>query len=202
MLGCRSSRCRSARRSGPAGAPDRGALSASRTKRLLPREMPTPVTGADPGLLDHRAHVLGVLTEAIGTLQRVRCARAARVDGDDTELLAQPLDDRLEHLEAVDDGIDEQQRLLAGCRAGSRRCGRRRAARSRGGAACARCDGAPRRRSPARSRRRSSDWRPRARRSGCAGRPAARAPAGETASSPGSRSAIPRALCANSSAVG
>ena len=69
---------------------------------------------ADPGLLDHGAHVLGVLTEAIGTLQRVRCARAARVDGDDPELLAQPLDDRLEYLEAVDDGIDEQQCLLAG----------------------------------------------------------------------------------------
>ena len=28
--------------------------------------------GADPGLLDHGAHVQGVLGEAIGTLQRVR----------------------------------------------------------------------------------------------------------------------------------
>ena len=28
--------------------------------------------GADPGLLDHRAHVQGVLGQAIGPLQRVR----------------------------------------------------------------------------------------------------------------------------------
>ena len=76
--------------------------------------MPTPVIGADPGLLDHGAHVLGVLGEAIGALQGVGCAGAARVDGDDAELLAQPLDDRLKHLEAIDHGIDEQQRLLAG----------------------------------------------------------------------------------------
>ena len=72
--------------------------------------MPTPVT-APIRLLDHGAHVQGV--EAIGTLQ-VGCAGAARIDGDDAELLAQPLDERLKHLEAVDHGIDEQQRLLAG----------------------------------------------------------------------------------------
>ena len=52
--------------------------------------------------------------EAIGTLQGVGCAGAARIDGDDPEFLAQPLDDRLKHLEAIDHGIDEQQRLLAG----------------------------------------------------------------------------------------
>ena len=69
---------------------------------------------ADPRPLDHGANVLGVLTQAIGTLQRVRCAGAARVDRDDAELLAEPLDDRLKHFQAIDDGIDEQERLVAG----------------------------------------------------------------------------------------
>ena len=76
--------------------------------------MPTPVIAPISGLLDHSAHVLGVLAQAIGTLQQVRGAGAARVDRDNAELLAEPLDDRLKYLEAIDDRIDEQERFLTG----------------------------------------------------------------------------------------
>src|ERR1700758_3224615 len=63
-----------------------------------------------PKFAYHGEHVARMLVDRVGPMQRVRATRPAWIDGDNPELVAEALEDRLEHGQSERLSANEEQR--------------------------------------------------------------------------------------------
>ena len=90
-----------------------GSACASLRSMFAPAEIPTPTTGLPTQLGDYGSDVPGVILDMVGARQRIGRARAARIDRDDPELLAELFEDGLDRAQPIGQRADQEQRDLA-----------------------------------------------------------------------------------------